>query len=165
MMAARAVDLLALAEGRATGRHVVELAPGDTHDLRGRVLRDSTASREVTFDGDGLPTTAHLGIADGDRVVAVSTWLVAPFTDRPGATAVQLRGMATEPSLQGQGLGAMLLDAGLRRARTDGADLVWARARTSALAFYLAHGFVAVGQEFIDDTTGLPHVIVARQLD
>jgi len=71
--------------------------------------------------------------------------------------------MATEPAMQGQGLGATLLGAGVQRARTDGAALVWARARSTALTFYVAHGFVAVGAEFIDDTTGLPHVIVVRE--
>ena len=107
----------------------------------------------------------HLGIEVDSRVVAVSTWMRRPFADRPDAVAVQLRGMATDPALQGTGLGARLLAAGLDRVRSTGADLVWARARSTALVFYLANGFVAVGDEFIDATTGLPHVVVLHTFD
>jgi GNAT superfamily N-acetyltransferase len=68
--------------------------------------------------------------------------------------------MASEPALQGQGLGAALLGAGLDRAHDQGATRVWARARSTALAFYVANGFDVVGDEFVDGTTGLPHRIV-----
>ena len=105
-------------------------------------------------------TLNHLGIEVDSQVVAVSTWMRRPFAERPEAVAVQLRGMATDPVRQGAGLGARLLEAGLDRARSDGADLVWARARSTALAFYLANGFGRVGDEFVDTTTGLPHVVV-----
>ena len=45
--------------------------------------------------------------------------------------------------------------------RTTGAPTrVWARARCTALAFYVANGFDVVGDEFVDGTTGLPHRIV-----
>ncbi len=165
MIASRSIELHDLARGSTSRVAVVELEAADTHDLRRRVLRSSSPSAEVTFDGDERATTVHLGIVIDDAVVAVSTWLQAPFADRPEATAVQLRGMATEPTMQGRGLGAALLAAGVERARTGGADVVWARARSTAVAFYLAHGFVAVGDEFVDATTGLPHVIVLRAFD
>jgi energy-coupling factor transporter ATP-binding protein EcfA2 len=173
LVAARSVELEALASGPGDRFRVVDLRPDETHDLRWRVLRASMPSAEVTFDGDDLPSTLHLGIArDTDPVtsvdgsiVAVSTWVRAPFADRPEASAVQLRGMATEPARQGEGLGAQLLDAGLQRARTTGADLVWARARSTALPFYLAHGFVTSGAEFVDATTGLPHVVVVHTFE
>ena len=74
--------------------------------------------------------------------------------------------MATDPALQGAGLGALLLAAGLDRARSDGADLVWARARSTALAFYLANGFVdGSATSSSTPTTGLPHVVVLHTFD
>jgi GNAT superfamily N-acetyltransferase len=80
--------------------------------------------------------------------------------DDPRDADIQLRGMASEPALHGQGLGAALLRAGRDRAHHQGATRVWARARSTALAFYVANGFDAVGDEFVDGTTGLPHRIV-----
>lgn len=163
---ARIVELRELsAVGSTTPFRVLELRPGATHDLRRRVLRAAMPDADVRFDGDDLPTTVHLGVASDDQVLAVSTWVRAPFPDRPDAAAIQLRGMATDPAMQGQGLGAMLLDAGVRRARASGADVVWARARSTALAFYLDRNFDAVGDEFDDETTGLPHVLVVREFD
>ena len=129
------------------------------------MLRDDDPTAPVTFEGDDEPSTVHLGIDVDSHVVAVSTWMRRPFAERPADIAVQLRGMATDPARQGAGLGALLLAAGLDRARSDGADLVWARARSTALAFYLANGFVRVGDEFVDATTGLPHVVVLHTFD
>jgi predicted GNAT family N-acyltransferase len=65
--------------------------------------------------------------------------------------------MATATDLQGRGLGDELLAAGCERARAAGAAYVWARARVTAERFYLHRGFLAVGDVYIDDTTGLEH--------
>ena len=136
---------------------VVELRPEDTHALRRSVLRTGTPSNEVVFDGDELATTFHLGIRDGEEVVAISTWVERPYPDRPADPGFQLRGMATVAAVRGTGLGAQLLAAGLERCRAAGAVLVWARARDAALPFYERHGFTTVGLGYVDLTTGLPH--------
>ncbi len=139
---------------------VVEVAATDTYDLRRRVLRDDSPTATLEFDGDDEPTTFHLAIERDDVIVAVSTWMQRPLPEDPRDTDIQLRGMASEPELQGQGLGAALLRAGLDRAHERGTTRVWARARSTALGFYVANGFDTVGDEFVDGTTGLPHRIV-----
>ena len=140
---------------------VVEITADDTHELRLEVLRNDTPTATVTFPEDDLDGTFHLGIRDADgRIVAISTWVPRPFRDEP---AVQLRGMATAPQVQGQGAGATLLESGCRRA-TATAPLVWARARDTALAFYLHHDFVVDGDGFIDDQTLKPHHFIIRRL-
>ena len=42
--------------------------------------------------------------------------------------------------------------------------LVWARARDTALEFYLRHGFVVDGEGFIDEQTLKPHHVIVRRL-
>jgi predicted GNAT family N-acyltransferase len=143
---------------------ITEISPVATHDLRRRVLRDGTASDIVTFDGDELDTTFHLGAWEGGRLVGISSWVLRAYPDRPAAVAFQLRGMATEPLLQGVGVGGALLATGLARCLERGATLVWARARDSALDFYARHGFEPVGLGYVDLTTGLPHHDVLRRL-
>jgi GNAT superfamily N-acetyltransferase len=143
---------------------VVDVAAEETHPLRRQVLRDGTASDVVGFDGDELPTTFHLGVLLDDDLVAVSTWLERPYPDRPAEHGFQVRGMATAPEHRGEGHGARLLAAGLDRCASAGAMLVWAWARDSALPFYIAHGFAAVGLGYIDLTTGLAHHDVLRPL-
>jgi GNAT superfamily N-acetyltransferase len=143
---------------------LVELRPQETHALRRTVLRNGTPSEEVVFDGDELDTTFHLGLRIDDEVVAISTWLERPYPDRPGDRGFQIRGMATVDAHRGAGFGARLLEAGIDRCRADGAKLVWARARDTALGFYVRHGFATIGVGYIDLTTGLPHHDVIREI-
>jgi predicted GNAT family N-acyltransferase len=144
--------------------NVVEIAATETHPLRRTVLRDGTASDVVVFDGDELATTFHLGVRDDDGIVAISTWIERHHPAHPELVGYQVRGMATDPVRRGSGLGALLLAAGVDRCRAAGADLVWARARVTALAFYRRHGFAASGPEYLDETTGLAHRDIVLRL-
>ena len=144
---------------------VVEISTADTHALRRAVLRNGDPARSVDFPEDDLPGTFHLGVRDGaDRIVATSSWVPRPSAEFPDASAVQLRGMATDASMQGTGVGGLLIEAGVERCASAGFDLMWARARDSALAFYAKHACRVVGEGFVDATTELPHHIVVRDL-
>ncbi|MEP7201348.1 MAG: hypothetical protein ABI894_02005 [Ilumatobacteraceae bacterium] len=143
---------------------VEELTAEETFPLRLEVLRRGTPSRAVAFAEDDLPGTVHLGIRDGDGVVAVSTWIPSTWSSGPDLAepAVQLRGMATAAHLQGRGLGGIVLDAG--RIRAEGsAPVVWARARDTALVFYARHGFTIDGDGFVDEHTAIPHHLIIRR--
>jgi GNAT superfamily N-acetyltransferase len=143
---------------------IVEITAADTHGLRRRVLRDGTASDVLVWEGDDEPTTFHLGAGADDGLIAISTWLRRPYPGRPAEDAFRLRGMATDPSQRGTGVGGRLLLAGLDRCAEHGATLVWARARVTALSFYERHGFEPVGPEYTDLTTGLRHRDIVRPL-
>ncbi len=144
---------------------VVEITTVETHPLRLAVLRDHDRTRPVGFPEDDRADTVHLGVRDATgAIVATSSWVQKPTEHAPGATAVQLRGMATAASMQGTGVGGLLLEAGARRHAEAGVQVLWARARDSALGFYAKHDFVVVGEGFVDDTTGLPHHVVTRDL-
>jgi predicted GNAT family N-acyltransferase len=143
-----------------TEYRVVELETEQTYPLRLAVLRFDTASKVVTFAEDDHPGTVHLGVRDGDELVAVSSWVPRPYGDVP---AVQLRGMATAIDRQGCGLGGLLIEAGCERA-ANVAAVVWARARDVAIPFYERHGFVVEGDGFIDELTRKPHHLIVRRL-
>lgn len=146
------------------GAPVVELDAADTHDLRRRVLRDGTPSQDVVLDNDEQPGTVHLGVRDAAGVVvATSSWSPVPWPGNPARSAVQLRMMATDPATRGTGNGRLLLEAGVARAFADGAEIVWANARDTALGFYRAAGFEVVGEGFVTEDTGLDHHQVVRQ--
>ena len=147
--------------------------------LRLAVLRDGTPSLDANYSEDELPGAVHLAIREQTEgastdgtftngvVIATSTWIPRPYPfDQaiPPATALQLKGMAVAKTAQGNGLGAALLASGIEQAATLGASCVWARARDSALYFYERHGFEVVGEQFIDEATGLSHHIVVTWL-
>jgi ABC-type nitrate/sulfonate/bicarbonate transport system ATPase subunit/GNAT superfamily N-acetyltransferase len=149
-----------------TAYTVVELAASETRDLRRSVLRVGTPSQEVVFPEDGEPTTWHLGLRDAvtTQLVAVSTWLPREHPSAPGRPGVQLRGMAVASHVQGTGLGAQLLEAGCILASQRGAQVLWARARDTALGFYQRAGWQVIGDGYIDATTALPHHDVVHHI-
>lgn len=151
--------------GHTPDVQIVEIIAGETHPLRRSVLRDGTKSDQVTFDGDDESTTFHLGVLDGGSLVAISTWMERRYPDLPALTGYQLRGMAIDPTHRSGGIGSLLLGGGLDRCRSQAVELVWARARLSALGFYERHGFETRGPEYIDLTTGLPHIDIVRHLE
>lgn len=132
--------------------------------LRLSILRDGTPSQSPRYDEDDLDGTVHLAVRDqkSGEIIATSTWLPRPLSDDPHSGAVQLRGMAVAKHFQGRGLGGVILAAGMQHAKQLGARYVWARARDSALYFYERHGFTTVGDEFIDEATGLDHHLVIQ---
>ena len=137
----------------------------EVRPLRLEVLRRDMDDKTVVFEGDDDPDTVHIvaQTTDGD-IVGVSTWLRRPCPLDPGVSAVQLRGMATVVSLQGSGVGARLLGAGLDHAGGTGARLVWANARDAALDFYVRNGMTVRGEGFIERVTGLPHHVVSIEI-
>ena len=62
--------------------------------------------------------------------------------------------------MRSRGCGA---GSGCSRAATV-VPMVWARARDTALGFYLRHGFSIDGDGFVDDSTRKPHHIIVRRL-
>jgi GNAT superfamily N-acetyltransferase len=68
--------------------------------------------------------------------------------------------MAVAKAHQSSGIGGVLLHAGIDRAIESGSRFVWARARDTAIRFYEKNGFTVVGDQFMDDATGVGHHLV-----
>jgi GNAT superfamily N-acetyltransferase len=139
---------------------VAEVPTNEVLVLRMSVLRDGTPSQDPRYAEDDTDGSAHLGIRDSGVLIACSTWLPRPWPLDVDVPATQLRGMAVAKHLQSKGLGRILLLAGIERAVSMGSTYVWARARDNALYFYEKNGFATIGDQFIDEATGLGHHLV-----
>ncbi len=146
------------------GVEVRAISAGETHDLRARVLRSGTPSTTLTFPQDDLDGTVHLGAFLDGRLVGIGTFFPSPTPLRPDRRAVQLRGMAVEPSLQGTGAGRVLMEDAITRFRHEGVEVLWANARDTALGFYERLGMQVVGDGFVSTETALPHHVVILDL-
>jgi predicted GNAT family N-acyltransferase len=93
-------------------------------------------------------------LAFDDRGAAVGTGRLLP-DGRIGRMAV-LR------DRRGSGIGSAILAALLERARSRGLPRVELHAQRHAVPFYRRHGFVPVGDEFIE--AGIPHVLMTRDV-
>ena len=74
----------------------------------------------------------------------------------PKKNAYRLRGMATEPTKQRKGLGAMVLHGAMDylKKETD-MEILWCNARVTAFGFYEKMGFTILGEEFDIPNLGL----------
>ena len=144
---------------------VVKIATEETYALRTAVLRADTPTSDPKYAEDSKSGTVHLGIFDENKnLIATSTWVINPWQEDPSAIAIQLRGMAVATSHQKSGLGKLLLDAGIIHAKTLNAKYAWAKARDSALDFYLCNNFVSFGDGFTEGVTQMPHHLVVQKL-
>jgi len=141
--------------------------------LRHAVLRPGrpvTASVYAT-DADAVHVGAWETSADGATLVGCATVFPDPWrggggpdAPPPEPRAWRLRGMAVDPSRHRTGVGREVLTAAVAAAGEAGAPLLWANARTAALAFYEAQGWAVAGEEFITADTGLPHKPIVLSL-
>src|SRR3954447_7612081 len=130
---------------------VAEIMP-----LRHAVLRPGYPLEASHYAEDDV--AVHIAGWDDDVLIACATVFADPWPGPPpAADAWRLRGMAGDPSRPGSGAGAQVLSRAGAAAREAGAPLIWANARTTALGFYLRHGWQVAGEEFLASDTGLPH--------
>ncbi len=156
----------------------VEVIPTvESYPLRHAVLRPHQSAAEVVWENDDEPGTATYGAVEraGRSIVGVATVFPepAPFDvteagvpkGAGGATTTwRLRGMATRPDAQGQGIGTSVLKAVLDHVAAAGGDLLWCNARVSAVAFYKRAGFRTWGPEWVISSIG-PHVVMWRWIE
>ena len=121
--------------------------------LRVAVLRKGTPATDCNYPEDLYPDVVHFGIIRDGIAIATSSWFMKECPEKPGVIAMQLKGMAVAENLQGAGLGALLIDAGIALAKERGATIAWARARDSAMSFYERLGFASTGAGFMDGPT------------
>ena len=141
---------------------VVRISTDELLPLRMAVLRDGTPSQDPTYKQDEYPGCVHLGIHEGTELIACSSWIPQAWPLDDTLPAIQLKGMAVAKRLQGSGIGAELLSAGVRHAEEHDAHYIWARARDSALKFYTNNGFEVFGEQFVDEATGMGHHLVMK---
>ena len=152
----------------------IQLVPlDDTFALRKAVLRPWLTPEESRASWQGYETQFHVGALIGGKVVSTAGFLVdahADYAEAFGPLPWRLRGMASEPALQGRGLGGRVLDFGIaeiaRRltARGQGSAVLWCNGRTGAQRFYERHGFRPIGALYETPGTG-PHYVFWRRID
>ena len=117
--------------------------------LRDKILRKPLG---LTFSPEYLQQEINdvlIGYFDGDTILGCC--ILSPSSE----TTVQLRQMAVDDSLQGQGTGSKLLAFAETQARTAGFTELMMHARKEAVPFYTKNGYAVRGEEFVE--VGIPH--------
>ena len=116
----------------------------------------------VFVEEQGVPREIEL-----DEQDAVSLHALAFEGDTPVATGRLLPDghigrMAVLPTWRGRGIGALLLESLIAKAKERGDAQVALSAQVHAVAFYRAHGFVTEGDEYLE--AGIRHQAMRRSL-
>lgn len=106
----------------------------------------------IELELDEYDTLALHALAfDGDTVIGTGRLLPDAHIGR----------LAVRQAYRGQGVGAMLLKALVEQAYSSGHDAVVLAAQCHAQGFYLAQGFVAEGDVFMD--AGIEHIQMRKR--
>lgn len=125
-------------------------------ELRNAVLRHPLGlvltPQELALDSEREHLVATL---NGKVVGTVSLYMEEP-------TVLRIKQMAVDPTQQGLGIGAKLMQAAEARGRELGAQSIMLHARCTAQAFYDKQDYFVEGKEFAEQ--GIPHVIMVKRM-
>jgi predicted GNAT family N-acyltransferase len=133
------------------------------YPLRHAVLRPNQRFEDCAFPGDDDPDTAHFAACSGEAILGIASIYKHPPPAGESPDAWRLRGMATEQSLRGTGIGGQLLNACIAHMESRGGVLIWCNARTPAVKFYERFGFSCLGDEFELPGIG-PHYLMMKRI-
>lgn len=143
---------------------VAFISAEDTMDLRMRILRPLHPREICEYAEDKLPTSFHIGVLNAGKVVSNGTFIQQGHAYFPKAILpYRLRGMATDPAVQGKGLGRKIILAAEEELKKRSCDLLWFNARVSAEIFYKKLGYTTIEEIFNIDTIG-PHKVMFKAL-
>jgi GNAT superfamily N-acetyltransferase len=143
---------------------VLRIKAIDTHPIRHKMLRPNGTMDDCIFQGDNDELTFHLGAFVEKKLVSVASFYFErneKFTD---PNQFRLRGMATLPEHQGQGLSSALLRTAFPVIKQNQCTLLWCNARERAMGFYEKVGFVPSGEHFSIPNIG-KHVLMSIRID
>lgn len=118
------------------------------------MLRSHGTIEDCHFRGDDDELTFHLGAFVDKKLVSVASFYFESNDSFPQHPyQFKLRGMATLPEFQGQGLSQALLRTAFPVIKQNQCTLLWCNARVSAMGFYTKVGFTANSEPF-----EVPHI-------
>lgn len=123
--------------------------------LRHKILRKGRPIETAFFDEDRLETTRHFAFVD-DTNLPVCCLTIVPKVYKNN-DAWQLRGMATDDSYQGKGIGKDLVLKTITYIQSiQPKSMIWCNARESAVGFYEKLGWKIDSERFVIEPIG-PH--------
>ncbi|MEA9357914.1 GNAT family N-acetyltransferase [Bacteriovorax sp. PP10] len=144
---------------------VLRLNASDTYPIRQQVLTPDHDLKKSKFEHDeDEDISFHLGAFIESQLVSVASFYYDRNTNFPDLHQYQLRGMATLPEFQGQGLSSELLNMAFPVIKQNFCTLLWCNARVTAIGFYEKVGFKTFSAEpFEIEGIGM-HVLMYKNI-
>ena len=143
---------------------VLRISASDTHNIRHKMLRQDFSLEECVFPGDEEDQTFHLGAFMENKLVSVASFYYENSPEFLDEHQYRLRGMATMPEFQHQGLSSELLKMAFPMVKQNFCTLLWCNTRVSAEGFYTKVGFQRKGDIFEIPGIG-SHILMLKPID
>lgn len=127
------------------------------------MLRDGKTLQDCHFEHDEDEMTFHLGAFVDKKLVSVASFYFERHPKLPEQVQYRLRGMATLPQFQKQGLSSALLKTAFPMTQQNQAQILWCNARASAQGYYEKVGFETSGDYFDLPDIG-KHILMFKRL-
>jgi GNAT superfamily N-acetyltransferase len=128
------------------------------------MLRPNGTLEDCIFQGDNDELTFHLGAFVEKKLVSVASFYFERNLKFQDPYQYRLRGMATLPEYQGQGLSSALLRTAFPVIKQNQCTLLWCNARERAMGFYEKVGFTQKGDFFNIPNIG-KHILMSIKID
>jgi predicted GNAT family N-acyltransferase len=144
---------------------VLRISASDTYPIRQEVLIPDHDSKKVKFDfDDDEDVSFHLGAFKDSKLVSVASFYYERNSLFKDQHQYQLRGMATLPQYQGQGLSSELLNMAFPIIKQNFCTLLWCNARVSAVGYYKKVGFLTLDDSIFDIEGIGPHILMYKSI-
>jgi predicted GNAT family N-acyltransferase len=135
----------------------------DTINIRREMLRQDFPAEACHYPGDDDDLTFHLGGFVDSKLVSIASFYFLKHDSIEEENQFQLRGMATLPDHQGQGISSQLLKTAFPIIKQNLVNVLWCNARKTAIGYYESVGFEKVGDEFEVDKIGT-HILMYKKI-
>ena len=144
---------------------VLRISAQVTYPIRQQVLVPTHNLKKAKFENDDDEDISfHLGAFKNSKLVSVASFFYERNPIFEDLHQYQLRGMATLPENQGQGLSSELLTTAFPIIKQNFCTLLWCNARESAIGYYEKVGFKKHSDMvFQVDDIG-PHVLMSKKI-
>ena len=144
---------------------VLRISAADTYPIRQQVLVPDHDLKKVKFEfDDDEDISFHLGAFKDSQLVSVASFYYDRNTIFLDLHQYQLRGMATLPEFQGQGLSSELLNMAFPIIKQNFCTLLWCNARVSAIGYYEKVGFKIHDDKVFEIEDIGPHILMYKNI-
>lgn len=134
-----------------------------TFVVRHPVLRANRPVEECYFEGDELPSTAHFGLFDQEKLIGVVSVFEKNHPNFNEEKMYQIRGMALLKEYQNKDLGTLLIHEVENFVKELKGVIIWFNAREKAVNFYKKNNYQVMGSIFDIPNVG-PHYLMFKNI-
>ncbi len=144
---------------------VLRINAQDTYPIRQLMLVPSHLLKKAKFENDDDEDISfHLGAFKESKLVSVASFFYERNQLFSDLHQYQLRGMATLPEFQGQGLSSELLSSAFPIIKQNFCTMLWCNARVPAVGFYQKVGFKKLNDDVFEIDDIGPHILMFKQI-